>query len=202
MVARTRKAVRTRARLLEASRSVFERDGFHDARVADISKEAGVAHGTFYTYFVSKADIFRTLMAQVMEDVYDTHSRSDGNENLSWVQRIERGNQQFIEVYRKNSQMMGLMEQTGTYDDELRRIRLGFRQQAVARAQRSIVSMQREGLVPEDLNAACAAGALVSMVSNFVYFWLVIGEGDYDDEVALATLTRLWATALGLPYRS
>ena len=194
------KAERTRARLLEASRTVFERDGFHDARVADISKAAGVAHGTFYTYFVSKADIFRTLMMQVMEEVYDTHSRSDRSEELTRVQRIERSNRQFIEVYRRNSQMMGLLEQTATIDDELRAARLNIRHQAVARARKSIESMKAEGVVKGELNAEVAASALVSMVSNFVYFWLVVGDLDCDEETAVSALTRLWATSLGLSY--
>ena len=34
----------TRERVLAASRRVFERDGYLDARVADFVKEAGVSH--------------------------------------------------------------------------------------------------------------------------------------------------------------
>src|SRR5688500_10413505 len=44
----TERGRRMRARLLAAAREVFERDGFLDARVTDISAAAGVAHGSFY----------------------------------------------------------------------------------------------------------------------------------------------------------
>ena len=66
------KGRRTRRKLLDAAQIVFERDGFLDARIADIAHEAGVSHGTFYTYFDSKTEIFRTLVTEVMEMVYDT----------------------------------------------------------------------------------------------------------------------------------
>ena len=41
------RGARTRQTLVEAARRVFERDGFLDARITDITAEAGVAAGTF-----------------------------------------------------------------------------------------------------------------------------------------------------------
>ena len=38
-----------------------------DARVADIALEAGVARGSFYTYFPSKREAFREAIDQVNE---------------------------------------------------------------------------------------------------------------------------------------
>ena len=54
----TAKGLRTREELVAAARRVFERDGYTGARVADIAAEAGLAHGSFYTYFSSKQDVF------------------------------------------------------------------------------------------------------------------------------------------------
>lgn len=190
------KGRRTRDRLLRAARTVFERDGFLEARVADIADEAGVAHGTFYTYFESKPEIFRAVVADVMEQVWHTRASTDGDPNASPYDAIERANRQFVRVYRENGAMLGLMEQAITYDTELRDLRLMVRQHSVERVQRSIERMQVEGIVRTDVDALAASAALVSMVSNFVYFWLVLGEGDYDDDQAVAMLTKLWASAL------
>lgn len=192
------KGRRTRARLLDAARVVFERDGFLDARVADIATEAGVSHGTFYTYFDSKTEIFRTVVSEVMEKIWHTRVSTDGNADLSPYARIERANRQFIRVFRENLAMMALHEQVMTYDDEMRLLRLTVRQRSVERVCVNIEQLQAEGVVPADLDAFCAASALVSMVSNFTYFWLAMEQGDYDEDVAVETLTRLWASALGL----
>jgi len=192
----TVKGRKTRKRLVESARVVFERDGFLNARVADIAKEAGVSHGTFYTYFDSKVEIFRVIVADVMSLVWDANHDTTGNDSLSALGRIERANRGFIRIYRENGSMLALMEQAVGYDKEVREIRLAVRQVSVDRIRRSVERMQREGIGGADVDPAICAAALVSMVSNFVYFWLILGEGDYDEDLAVATLTNMWASAL------
>ncbi|MGH9884316.1 MAG: TetR/AcrR family transcriptional regulator [bacterium] len=52
---------RRREAILEAARQTFERDGFADARMADIARRAKMAVGTLYLYFDSKDAIARSL---------------------------------------------------------------------------------------------------------------------------------------------
>jgi AcrR family transcriptional regulator len=59
---RTRRGVATRSALLAAAETLFGRDGFHGTGVTDITREAGVAQGTFYLYFPGKEEIFRELV--------------------------------------------------------------------------------------------------------------------------------------------
>lgn len=58
-----------RAQLLDAARVVFAERGFHNAGVAHIIREAGVARGTFYNYFESKRAIFNEVLATLMVDL-------------------------------------------------------------------------------------------------------------------------------------
>ncbi|MBX7160504.1 MAG: TetR/AcrR family transcriptional regulator [Acidimicrobiia bacterium] len=51
-----------RATILGAAKTVFARDGFHEATIADIAREAGIAYGSIYWYFDSKDELFRALM--------------------------------------------------------------------------------------------------------------------------------------------
>jgi len=48
----------TRARLLHAAAEVIQEDGWGSASVGAIAKRAGVAAGTLYRHFPSKADLF------------------------------------------------------------------------------------------------------------------------------------------------
>ena len=44
-------------KILEAGIKVFAKKGFHNAKVSEIAREAGVADGTIYIYFKSKDEI-------------------------------------------------------------------------------------------------------------------------------------------------
>jgi TetR/AcrR family fatty acid metabolism transcriptional regulator len=52
----------------EAAVHVFSRKGFHKARAEEIAEEAGVAVGTIYNYFKSKADILLSIFKEEFED--------------------------------------------------------------------------------------------------------------------------------------
>ncbi len=203
----TERGRRMRARLLTAAREVFERDGFLDARVTDISAAAGAAHGSFYTYFGSKAEIFRALVAATMDELYASlgggadepgGGQRSGSPAADAVQRIDRANRRFVTMYRQNTALMALFEQVTTFDPEVRALRHAARERMVGRVRHSIEQLQADGLVAADLDAEYSAHALVAMVNGLVHYWLVLGA-DLDEDRLTATLTGLWARSLGLP---
>ncbi|GAB3306766.1 TetR family transcriptional regulator [Epidermidibacterium keratini] len=191
----TAKARRTRERLVLAARTVFERDGFLNARVMDVTEEAKVAHGTFYTYFDSKTDIFRALLLEFMPGIYD-HAASD--KSLTRIQRIERGNLQFYSVYKENLRLFGLLEQATTFDDEIHSLRIQLRHRAENRVLGMIRGLQAKGILDSALKAEIVASALIAMTTHSFYTWHITEDRDYDIEQANRTLTYLWAGALGL----
>lgn len=195
----TERGRRARAALLVASRRVFERDGFLDARVTDISAEAGVSHGSFYTYFGSKTGVFRALVTETMDELYASLGETgDHDRSADPAARIDRANRRFVLVYQRNTALMALFEQVATIDPEVRALRHAVRQRMVARVTRSVGRLQQEGLADRALDARCSANALVAMVNGLVHHWLVMGE-EFDQEQVVSTLTRLWTQALGLP---
>ncbi|MBP2019285.1 AcrR family transcriptional regulator [Symbiobacterium terraclitae] len=63
------RAEATRRKLLEAAEEVFAELGFFRASVAEITRRANVAQGTFYIYFKAKEDIFRALVRTMSHDL-------------------------------------------------------------------------------------------------------------------------------------
>jgi len=59
---KTARGKRTREKLLRAAEIEFGEKGFHEAGISGITYRAGVALGTFYTYFESKEEIFQALV--------------------------------------------------------------------------------------------------------------------------------------------
>lgn len=62
----------TRAKLLAAAETLFGRKGFHPTSIGDITREAGVGHGTFYLWFDSKEVIFRELVRHLSHELRAT----------------------------------------------------------------------------------------------------------------------------------
>ena len=68
---RTERGRRTLRALLDAARAEFGEKGFHDSSVVSITSRAGVALGSFYTYFDSKESLFRALVKDMSGQVRD-----------------------------------------------------------------------------------------------------------------------------------
>lgn len=62
---RTRRGKSTREAILRAAEQVIGARGYAAAAIADITREAGIAQGTFYIYFDGKEDVFRELVVEM-----------------------------------------------------------------------------------------------------------------------------------------
>jgi AcrR family transcriptional regulator len=191
------RGTRTRAALIEAAREVFERDGFPDARITDITARAGVAAGSFYTYFTGKEEILEAVLADVEEEMLHPRLRvlADG-ENPVAV--IEAANRAYLIAYRRNARLMALLEQVSLVDERFRRLRLARARAFSDRNARALVALQRQGVADPRLDPRLAARALSAMVSRIAYLRYVQGFGQESLEALVATLTQLWVGALGL----
>ena len=69
---RTARGERTLRKILDAARDEFGERGFSDSSIVGITQRAGVALGTFYTYFDSKEVLFQALVRDMSAQVRDT----------------------------------------------------------------------------------------------------------------------------------
>jgi AcrR family transcriptional regulator len=60
---REERKAQSRRRILDSAREVFFRDGFMPANLDEVAERAGVAKGTLYRYFDSKADLYVAVLA-------------------------------------------------------------------------------------------------------------------------------------------
>jgi AcrR family transcriptional regulator len=191
----TGKGERTRQRILEAARVVFERDGYPATRVADIASGAGVAHGTFYKYFESKDDVFRELTNDVVSQMYERTRRRDAAPDE--LTRIARANWRYICAYRDNADLLAVVWQLAMFDPTYRQFWVEVRQSWADTVEAWVTRMVRSGDADSRLDPHIAARALGLMMESFAQHWFVLGE-PYDDVAALTTLTQVWINALQL----
>jgi AcrR family transcriptional regulator len=183
----------TRDKLLRVARDVFEEDGFDGASISRIVEGANVSRGTFYLYFESKEDIFRTLAEDLLTQVVELQRPLD---KLDAVDTIRRSIAGFIAYYREHARLMAVLEQVATHDASFRTLRRDMRRGVAEGAVRFIAGMQRHGDVPATVDPRYAATALTGMVDRFAYVWLVLEE-EFDEDEVVENLTRLWYQAIG-----
>ena len=195
---RSRKGARTRARLLEAAKAIFEEDGFHDARISDISERAGLSHGSFYHYFDSKDEIFREVAMAVDEKLSAPVGRVilDPESHATPRQRIREAIRQHLESYREEARIMGVIEQMSRYDAQLNAARFERHQHYNKQVSDSIRQLQRHGLADQTLDPVLAAAVVGSMTSRFPELWLVQGFVDCSFDQGVEHLTAVFLNAL------
>jgi AcrR family transcriptional regulator len=200
---RSRKGVETRARLIAAAKEIFERDGFLDARISDIAEKAGLSHGSFYHYFESKEEVFREVVAEMDERLSApmTNIVLDPNSPLSPFDRLQEAMRLWLEAYRDEARIMGVIEQVSRFDPEVAASRFERQQVTLEEIAHSIRSLQRRGLIDERLDPTITAAALGAMTRRFPEAWLVehVIDDDFDDVVE--QFTFIFARALGLDVR-
>jgi AcrR family transcriptional regulator len=199
----TERGLRTRAALVAAARKVFERLGYLDARLLDITQGAKCSAGTFYTYFSSKEEIFAAVLEVAQEDMLHPgmpHVASDDDPAAV----IEASNRAYLKAYKRNSKLMGLLEQVANIDPEFRELRTSRSNAFVRRNARSIANLQAKGQADPDLDPLLASRALSAMISRIAFGHFVTRE-DRDDmpmateEDLVKIATRLWVNALRIP---
>jgi len=199
---RSRKGAATRARLLEAAKEEFEETGFLETRISDISQRAGMSHGTFYHYFDSKEQIFREV-AEAQEALLTALDDDDKPPpDTTEFERILRANRRYLDRYRTNGKIMGVIEEVSRYDRLVNEARTQRQKHFAERAEASVRRLQSKGIADRDIDPEIAAVALGSMIARFAELWLVEGWGDYEFDHAARQVTKLWANAIGVPTDS
>lgn len=194
----TKRGQRTVDKLVSAAEVVFARHGFLESRMSDIAKQAGVAHGTVYTYFDSKEDVFLAVASRAVEDilqravVVDTDHVDDPQAGLRAAARS------VVAAYQEHAAVLGSLAIVASFDDRASTLRQFLTLQLIGQADRVIRAFQRAGLADASLNRQAVATALGAMAESFAYVSLVQERNLSQEEIADA-LVHVWVRSIGLP---
>jgi AcrR family transcriptional regulator len=202
---RSSKGVRTRARLVEAAKAIFEEHGFLEARISDIAERAGLSYGSFYHYFLSKEEIFREVA-----DAQEPPLESDAPTGIgsTWsagdhtvTEELVAATRRYLSAYRDAARIMGVIEQVSRFDAGVSSTRFERHQRYSERLARTIEYLQQQGMADSGIDPTVGAYALVAMVTRFAEAWFVQGQLDCTFEEGVCQLTTLCLNALQRPSR-
>ncbi len=95
------RAQESRRKILEAAREIFFRDGFEAANLDEVAQLAGVAKGTIYRHFESKAELYVAVLAH-NADVFVERMRQTVDPSLPADEQIRRTGQFYFKHYTEN----------------------------------------------------------------------------------------------------
>lgn len=112
---RTERGRRTLRKLLDASATEFGEKGFHEASVSSITRRAGVALGTFYTYFDSKDALFRALVRDMSGNVMSS-ARSALDRDMTAMEVEEAALAAFLKFARDHKEVYRIIDEAEFVD--------------------------------------------------------------------------------------
>jgi TetR/AcrR family fatty acid metabolism transcriptional regulator len=165
--------------ILDAAIKVFAEQGFHQATISQVAREAGVADGTIYLYFKNKADILSNFFSYRSRQVFDRFRQvvdeaDSAEEKLRHLIRLHlsefQRDRNMAVVFQREALLARyvkdeyITEVTRMYMDILTEIiRLG----------------QAEGTIRKQLPLGLAKRFILGAVNEVINTWVVTG-GDKD----------------------
>lgn len=185
---RTERGRKTLRRVLEAAAAEFGERGYHEAAITGITQRAGVALGTFYTYFDSKEAVFRALVRD-MSRATRQHVAEAVKDAPDRIAAERTGLEAFIAFVRKHPELYRIIEESqfvadDVYREHYRTFVDGYRRNLAAAAARgeivegddeprawaligmSVFLGMRYGIWGEELSPAEVADTAISLVSE------------------------------------
>lgn len=154
---RTARGRKTLRAILDAAAAEFGEKGFHEGSISGITRRAGVALGSFYTYFDSKDAVFRALVRDMSEQVRE-HVAPALKDAPGQIAAEQAALLAFIQFARTHKEIYRIIDEAEFVDPE------SFRMHYATTAER----------IARRLQAAAARGEVRSDVGE-VHAWAIMG---------------------------
>ena len=190
-IPRTDRGRRTLRKLLDAAAEEFGEKGFHEASVSSITRRAGVALGSFYTYFDSKDALFRALVADMSEQVR-TSARSALHEGMGALEIERAGLVAFLRFAAEHKEVYRIIDEAEFVDPA------SYREHYESIAER-FVDRLRVGAGTGEFRDGLGEIEAWAMMGINVFVGLryaVWGEGEVSPDEVAAGVNRLLAEGI------
>lgn len=196
----TRRGRATRQRLKDALTKLLQEHAFHEIRLEDITREAGVRVSLFYHYFPSKTDITQEVLSDLLDAFRDEVAERPRNDGP--LAAIHYANQRMVALYSANPGAMRCLlevdQAKAPFAPMWRELTLGWNKRIAASIRR-----QAPDAFHTDGEYLALAYALAGTADSFLFEYFVqknqaLQETLPDEEDVAVFLTTLWYRSLHL----
>jgi len=194
-----RKGVKTRQIFMDAGRRVFARDGYLNAEISEIAREAGKSNGTFYIYFENKSALLDAMIEE-FDRYIDSRLATNAD---AWYGASKAGDWKTVvaklwETFKLHAPTLHALSQAAFVDEHFAELYQRSRSRTRADFVLFLKAQQQHGYC-KGANLQLIAAALETMTSGCMDEWLT----DYskplerrEEKKAMATLTQIFAAVM------
>ncbi len=190
---RTERGRRTLRKLLDAAATEFGEKGFHEASISGITRRAGVALGTFYTYFDSKDAIFRGLVNDMSEAVKRA-AREALTEPMGALEIERRALAAFLRFASEHKEVYRIIDEAEFVDPASYRAHY---ETTAARICERLEAGMAAGELRDGLGEA-HAWAIMGMNVFLGLRYAIWGKGEWDAEEIASLANKLLQGGIGM----
>ncbi|SEO73011.1 TetR/AcrR family transcriptional regulator [Paenibacillus sp. OV219] len=158
----------SRDKILDAAARMFSRSGYHRSSMDEIALEAGVAKGTLYYHFPSKAQMFKALITEGLQMITDT-IKTEINRDRSLQEQIETVIRLNVDLFLEYSELAHIFfnEITNGIEED---VLLAVRKERDAYIQFIADILVEAGIAKED--GPMAASGVLTMLNGLCSYYL------------------------------
>lgn len=172
----------TRRRILDASRSLFSREGIDCVTIEKIAERAKVAKSTVYSLFKSKSGILRELMrdaifsARYHAAAAELENARDPIAALRLTAKVART------IYENEAREIGLLRGVSMFSPELKKLESEFETSRFELQRARVELLFEKSLLPDGMSVDAARRIMWMYTSRDVYRMMVVEGGWSSDE--------------------
>ncbi|NLU10296.1 MAG: TetR/AcrR family transcriptional regulator [Tepidanaerobacter acetatoxydans] len=176
-----------RSRILDAAAAVFSKEGYHQAKVEDIARIAGIGKGTIYLYFKNKRHLYYCMIKEIydifLESIY-TQIECE-NDLKKALKTITEYTFDFLDSHKEKANL--LINRPGTVDEDIQAWLFAQKQKIVDFLAQIIKKYADSNNCDRDFDstlvAHCFLGALAALMAERLFGYNKIDSAKLTDKM-------------------
>ncbi|WP_339305597.1 TetR/AcrR family transcriptional regulator [Paenibacillus sp. FSL R5-0519] len=191
-----------RDQIIRIAMERFATQGYHQTKISDIVREAGVAQGTFYWHFKSKEAIASEIILTGKEELLEAIGQGYRKDAGSVEDMVKASERLFTDLFifaAQNRYFMELLLKGIVTEESVQRL-VEETRNAVETAFRHNMERAIElGMLPRGMDVPLRAALLVSMIEGMISRWL-FGSDELHSKFSAMTASSLAAEAASFEF--
>lgn len=189
-----RRRQEARATVLRSALELAENSQFSDLTVDEIARAAGISRSAFYQHYRDKQDLLHAAVEEVAGDLYQMAELWWRGEGAAPAELVRNALAGVVSVWAEHASLLRVVVEVSGYGEDVRETWFGIVQRFIDATAEHLTSEQRRGLVPDQLDPAAVAEALVWGVERVCYVY--VSRAGRSPEEVVEQLTTVWVAAL------